>query len=48
MYFGIEDETKVHRLYDRPHEKIHMSKNIVFEEENKLGLMQRLKLVKYI
>ena len=35
MYFGIEDGTKAHRLYDLQHEKIHVSKNITFEKEKK-------------
>ena len=35
VYFGIEDKTKAHRLYDPQHEKIHLSRNVVFEEEKK-------------
>ena len=35
VYFGVEDETKAHRLYDPQHEKIYVSRDVVFEEEKK-------------
>ena len=34
LYFGVEDGTNTPRLYDRQHEKIHVSR-AVFEEEKK-------------
>ena len=33
--FGVEDGTKAHRLYDPQHEKIYVSRDIIFEEEKK-------------
>ena len=33
--FGVEDGTKTHRLYDPQHEKIRVSRDLVFEEEKK-------------
>ena len=35
VYFGIKDGTKTHRLYDPQHEKIHINRDVVFEEEKK-------------
>ena len=35
VYFGVEDGTKPHRIYDLQHEKIHGSRDVVFEEEKK-------------
>ena len=38
VYFGVEDGTKAHRLYDPQHEKIqkiHASRDVAFEEEKK-------------
>ena len=37
VYFGVEDETKAHRLYDSEHEKICVSRYIIFEKEKKWG-----------
>ena len=36
VYFGVEDGTKVQRLYDPQHEKIYTSRDVIFEEEKKL------------
>ena len=35
VYFGVEDGTKAHMLHDPQHEKIHVSRDVVFEEEKK-------------
>ena len=35
VYFGIEDETKTHRLYDPQHKKFCVSRDVVFKEEKK-------------
>ena len=35
VYFGAKDGTKAHRLYDSQHEKICVSRDVVFEEEKK-------------
>ena len=35
VYFGVEDGTKAHKLYDLQHKKIHVSRDVVFEEERK-------------
>ena len=34
-YFGIEDSTKAHRRYDPQHEKIHVSRDVIFKEQKK-------------
>lgn len=35
VYFGIEDGTMTYKLYDPQHEKIHISRVVVFEEVKK-------------
>ena len=35
VYFGVEDRTKIQRLYDPQHEKIYISRDVIFEEEKK-------------
>ena len=35
VYFGVENGTKTHRLYGPQNEKIHGSRDVVFEEEKK-------------
>ena len=35
VYYGVEDGTKAHMLYDLQPEKIHVSKDVIFKEEKK-------------